>query len=223
MTSQECSCQFCGKHFKATRYLQNHIETGKECRKLRGVLFICMRCSCFHTTKLGLLQSHLEKCKVDGRVVDLIEDYQTQISRLNSKINILEERLSRKENAIEDEIEIVPTTIENVLDATFGKITIGFEFVIKYSEVAIAKKYNIILRAIKRERRILFKKGDLDEYKTHLKTHLELLKQNLEKREHENKKQRKIILSHFTAIDLRMLRFSGYEKLSPDGFFTPRT
>ena len=31
------------------------------------------------------------------------------------------------------------------------------------------------------------------------------------------KKSRKIILNHFTPIDLRLMRYDGYENLSPDG------
>ena len=63
----------------------------------------------------------------------------------------------------------------------------------------------------------MFKTGDLIVYKGHLEQHLNFLLENLTAKKIAVKKQQKIAKGHFTAIDLRLLRYSGYEKLSPDG------
>ena len=51
----------------------------------------------------------------------------------------------------------------------------------------------------------------------HLEQHLNFLLENLTVKKITVKKQQKITKGHFTVIDLRLLRHSGYEKLSPDG------
>ena len=46
-TNQECLCKFCGEKFNTTADLKVHVKKGVECRKLKGVLFVCLRCDNF--------------------------------------------------------------------------------------------------------------------------------------------------------------------------------
>jgi hypothetical protein len=214
---QECSCKYCGKKFKAQRYLETHINKGKECRTLRGVLFFCLRCSCFHTTKFGELENHLLSCKEDGRIFDTLESYNSKIAELQCKIRYLEETKSTDNSNTKKS-----DNFKDILDKTFGKLqtdndNVNNYFNSKYMEINNMKNFTRILKKIKKQRRAIFKKGDINAYKYLIKMNLEKLTDVLTTKKISNKKQRKIINNHFTALDLRLMRYEGYEKLSPDG------
>ena len=206
-------CSFCGKIFKEKRYLETHLKKGKECRKLRGILFVCLRCNCFHTTKLGLLEVHLQDCHVDGRVVDVLENYQNQVVDLRAKVRHLEETLNSFQNPKKEKKE----DESNFLDMTFGKGERDINFSHEYEEIVKAKKYTTILKKIKHKRRLFFKDGNLKIYKTLLKEHLNCLRAALKNKKFSERKINKTIRAHFTALDLRLLRFGDYETMPADG------
>ena len=170
---QECSCKYCGKKFKAQRYLETHINKGKECRTLRGVLFLCLRCSCFHTTKFGELENHLLSCKEDGRIFDTLESYNSKITELQCKIRYLEETKSN-DNSNENKSD----NFKDILDKTFGKLQtddINNYFNSQYMEIINMKNFIRVLKKIKKQRRAIFKKGDIVVYKYLIKINLETL------------------------------------------------
>ena len=204
MSSQKFVCPYCSKDFKAAKYLETHLKTGKECRKYRDVLFVCLRCNNFQTKKIGELDNHLETCPHDGRITDIIETLQDKIKKLETKLN----------PPIKQKIQ----TQSVILNNTFGDIPVDDKyFENQYSQIATTKKYNQMLREIKKQRRTRFKSGNLVAYKTLLRTNLEQLYNALVHKKLPEKKIKKIIRSHFTSFDLRLLRYEGYINLEPDG------
>lgn len=204
MSSQKFVCPYCSKDFKAAKYLENHLKSGKECRKYRDVLFVCLRCNNFYTKKIGELDVHLESCPHDGRTTDIIEHLQDKIKKLEEKIN------PPKEPEIKTQM--------NVLNTTFGNVPVDDEyFETTYNQIIENKKYNHLLREIKQKRRTRFKNDNLVDYKTLLRNNLEKLKKVLKSKNLSDKKINKIIKTHFTSFDLRLLRYEGYINLEPDG------
>ena len=204
MSSSKFSCPYCSKNFKAAKYLENHLKTGKECRKYRDVLFVCLRCNNFNTKKIGDLDKHLEICPHDGRTTDIIEKLQDKIQYLESRLNPPKEQPIKTQTVI--------------LNNTFGNQPASDEYFEKtYDQILTTKKYNQLLREIKQKRRSRFKHGDLGEYKKLLRSNLSCLKKVLDDKNVTNKKVSKIIKTHFTSFDLRILRYDGYINLEPDG------
>lgn len=204
MSSQKFVCPYCSKDFKAAKYLENHLKAGKECRKYRDVLFVCLRCNNFHTKKIGELDKHLESCPHDGRTTDIIESLHDKIKYLESKIS------PPKEPETKNQATILNNTFGNIpADDTYFENT--------YNQITESKKYNQLLREIKQKRRTRFKNGDLIDYKNLLRNNLETLKSVLTIKKLPNKKINKIIKTHFTSFDLRLLRYDGYINLEPDG------
>lgn len=227
------SCDYCGKRFREARYLDTHMKKGKECRELRGVMFVCLRCGGFHTTKFGALQIHLETCKCDSRIVDVIEDYQSAISSFKEENNNLRqaletvqiEKTSRREPGPNIPPPIarpdVPETTADCLDVTFGTSDIeDFDkyFQEKYRELATKKTIQTSqISKLKRLRRVIFKKGDMEQYKKTLVICLSEFTIALEKKKVATRKIQRLIKTHFTPLDLRMLDYEGYEAISMDG------
>jgi len=221
MTSfQECLCKFCGKKFNATDDLKFHVTNGEECHKLKGILFVCLRCNGFHTVNFDDLNTHLNGCLEIGLCkYDVIEEQKRKIEELTLQLKKKgtppKKSRGRTKSIKKKEIET------DIVDITIGKIEEAIDPIEYINNLYIliipVKKYMRHLKKIKLERRAIFKKGNINEYKTLLNKNLECLVNVLTKKEIDKKKQRKIILNHFTAIDLRLLRYQGYENLSPDG------
>ena len=55
-------CIYCSTPFKNKRYLSQHQNRSKSCRRYRDVLFYCQRCGSFKTKGINNLHSHLETC-----------------------------------------------------------------------------------------------------------------------------------------------------------------
>ena len=206
-------CKFCEKIFKEQRYLDTHLEKGKECKKLRGVLFVCLRCNCFHTTKFGKLEQHLENCKGEGRVIDIIETYQTRVKELQEKLKILE-GMTGKVCISEDEEE------KDIVELAFGTFTehspIKF-FQDAYKNLLQIKQYNTALRKIKKNRRAYFSKVSLEEYTTTVRSNIKQLEYFGKSKKFSSRKVDTIISNHFTTLDLRLVRYKNYENFHPDG------
>ena len=222
LPEKNCICEFCGSKFKEQRYLSRHLTEGKECRKLRGILFACLRCGGFHTTKFGELQKHLEDCQVDGRISDVMENYQCKIETLTQRVKYLEEILQKGSFKRPTPVVIKIDKEERrqkILDETFGNSS---EDIVKrisseYELAKTAKKYNSYLKTAKRLRRIIFKNGDLDFYTLTVESNIQKLVEILEDKKFTGKKIRKIMRQHFTALDLRLVRYDEHEQLAADG------
>jgi len=231
-TNQECLCKFCGEKFNTTADLKVHVKKGVECRKLKGVLFVCLRCDDFHTTNFDTLQLHLDGCREVGLCkFDVIEAQRKKISELTRQVNKQNTPTKTKKtrtppkktksrgrtNSIKKKRDVEP----DIVDSTFGKIEEAVDPVEYINNLYLAiipvTRYTRHLKKIKRERRVIFEKGDIVNYKILLSKNLVCLLDVLNKKEMSEKKSRKIILNHFTPIDLRLMRYDGYENLSPDG------
>jgi len=208
-------CKYCGKIFKEQRYLDTHLEKGKECKKLRGVLFFCLRCNCFHTTKFGKLERHLETCKGEGRVIDIVESYQARVKELQTKIKILEESAGKiPETKHQEEEE------KDIVELAFGKFTEDSPsqyFQKSYESLSDVKQYNTHLRKIKKNRRAYFSTVSLEEYTCAIKTHITYLEKFGKQKKFSPRKIDTIISNHFTTLDLRLVRHKNYENFHPDG------
>ena len=207
-------CKYCGKIFKEQRYLDTHLEKGKECKKLRGVLFFCLRCNCFHTTKFGKLERHLETCKGEGRVIDIVESYQSRVKELQTKIKILEESSGRLPEVKNQEEE------EDIVELAFGKFTEdspALYFQQSYESLTEVKQYNTHLRKIKNSRRGYFSTVSLEEYTNAIKSHITYLEKFGKQKKFTTRKVDTIVSNHFTTLDLRLVRHKNYENFHPDG------
>ena len=206
-------CKFCGKIFKEQRYLDTHLEKGKECKKLRGVLFVCLRCNCFHTTKFGKLERHLENCKGEGRVIDIIETYQTRVKELQERLKILEGNVGKVfESEKEEETDIVELAF-----GTFNEHSPTKFFQDAYKNLLQVKQYNTALRKIKKNRRAYFSKVSLEEYTTTVRCNIKQVESFGKFRKFSGRKVDSIISNHFTTLDLRLVRHKNYENFHPDG------
>ena len=183
-----CICEFCGRQFKEQRYLSKHLNEGKECRKLRGILFVCLRCGGFHTTKLGELQVHLEDCAEDGRISDVMENYQTKVNILSQRVQFLEELLKKGGTYSSQIPEPIPVdkreARRKILNETFGnsKDDLMKQIISQYDLVLSSKKYNAYLKIAKRLRRVFFKTGDINNYTTVLDKNISYLGNILSKK-----------------------------------------
>jgi len=207
-------CKYCGKIFKEQRYLDTHLEKGKECKKLRGVLFFCLRCNCFHTTKFGKLERHLEKCKGEGRVIDIVESYQSRVKELQTKIKILEESSGRLPEVKNQEEE------KDIVELAFGTFTEDspdLYFQQSYESLTEVKQYNTHLRKIKNSRRGYFSTVSLEEYTNAIKSHITYLEKFGKQKKFTTRKVDTIVSNHFTTLDLRLVRHKNYENFHPDG------
>jgi len=207
-------CKYCGKIFKEQRYLDTHLEKGKECKKLRGVLFVCLRCNCFHTTKFGKLERHLETCKGEGRVIDIVESYQSRVKELQTKIKILEESSGRSPEVKTQEVE------KDIVELAFGKFTEdspALYFQQSYESLNEVKQYNTHLRKIKNNRRGYFSTVSLEEYTNAIKSHITYLEKFGKQKKFTVRKVDTIVSNHFTTLDLRLVRHKNYENFHPDG------
>ncbi len=214
-------CQYCGKKFKEKRYLEKHHETGKECLRFRGVLFICLRCSTFHTTKIVKLEEHLQICDSKSRITDVFKKYQQQITDLRHQLEVTQSRFSSDQgiisscNSKDEESEVLDTTFGEKLIMESSEIYELFRS--KFEIASKQKQYSKYLRQIKVLRRKVFGRGDMAIYIEVLKLCVQELYKFLTVKEHKKSKIQRQILQHFTALDLRFLRHEGYEKVSPDG------
>ena len=206
-------CKFCGRIFKEQRYLDTHLEKGKECKKLRGVLFVCLRCNCFHTTKFGKLERHLENCKGEGRVIDIIETYQSRVKELQEKLKILEESTGKVSEYVKDE----ETDIIKLAFGTFESQSPAKFFKDAYQNLLQVKQYNTALRKIKKARRAYFSKASLEEYEKMVRCNIKHLEAFGKIKKFKPRKVDSIISNHFTTLDLRLVRHKNYENFHPDG------
>ena len=85
MSQKILSCKFCGEIFKEARYLERHLMSNKNCRRFRGVLFVCLGCNAFHTTSINEWDAHRELCNSHTTTTEVFQRYQQEISDLKAK------------------------------------------------------------------------------------------------------------------------------------------
>lgn len=235
------SCRFCGRSFTQHRDLEKHLQ-GENCDGMNDTLFLCMRCNNFCTHEFTLLQSHLASCPIDIDPPTVVKGYQAQIAELEAKVEEYEAKLqekqgipfpktvksppknktvSRKKDQTsshteqQQDVEVV-----NNLDEIFGTLDEKDprSFMMKqYAVLHDSRRYASELKKIKQMRRAIFKAGDLDAYYELLESNLKALKLLCEKKGFNERKTSKQIRSHFTALDMRLARMDGHQKLTPDG------
>ena len=59
-------CNYCATPFHSKRYLSQHQQRCKTCKRYRDVLFCCERCGEFKTKGINNLHKHLESCTGEG-------------------------------------------------------------------------------------------------------------------------------------------------------------
>ncbi len=220
MSQKILSCKFCGEIFKEARYLERHLMSNKNCRRFRGVLFVCLGCNAFHTTSINEWDAHRELCNSHTTTTEVFQRYQQEISDLKAKLEIMREMVPCSEHLPESQVHVPKK--EDVLTETFGEnissdMNIEEMFNEKFDELKPLAKFSKHLRTIKSLRMQVFRKGNTQEYLTVLQQCHRRLTEYFASKNYTKRKIQKQILQHFTALDLRFLRSDSYEKLQPDG------
>ena len=213
-------CKFCGEAFKEDRYLERHLLTNKNCRRFRGVLFVCLRCNMFHTTSIIEWDAHCEHCNSIDTTTEVFQKYQQEIAELKAKLEITMSMLPSA-----SQLHVVPVRVpdeDDVLTQTFGEeissdTNIEALFNEKFDALKKLTQFSKHLRNIKYLRMQVFRHGNTKEYLVLLQQCYKRLTEYFTSKSYTARKIQKQIVQHFTALDLRFLRSEGYEKLQPDG------
>jgi len=202
---------FCEKSFRELSEIKNHYDADLICNVLRYVGFTCLKCNKFNSKDFKKIKDHLKSCYSD--LTDGLKNCEVSETDDEEK-NSTTIKTDKSTESLDDEEEKV------ILEQIFGKTEIlNFQNHMenKYEEIKTKRSYTKELRELKSLRRCIIKNGDLDFYKEILTFNLKSLKQLLNFKKFKIEKINKIILQHFTVLDLRLLLHEDSDGLIPDG------
>jgi len=236
-------CMFCNRAFEKIDQIKNHLNEDNLCNVLKRIKYTCINCD-FTTSNFCDMRIHTEKCYIPNKIQtnvikEVVDDNVIKDKESNEVISkeipedentddkqqeiIIKKRKSKKRiNISKKEVKKSrsPKKTKQKEKKTFEEYTIRelVKFMNdKYESLKNTQRYTTILNDIKQARHCILKKGDVNLYKEIVLKSMKKFSKIMDYKKFTDAKKNKLILKHFTSLDLRLILHPNCEKSPPDG------